>query len=417
MAGLSPNWAEADAHAGLGLPLRPGVRLRLLRRVLAKLASPFFSQQIAVNRALLGELDAVRQRIDQADQRLDRLGGDLEHHSAVLVRHEEPLDRHEFLLKALEPAIGDLLRQIDLVSDKVDLGQRQALARLYDVVGPIRTEIAQLEERRRVTQLEAQDLALLLNQVDLFLTEVKKSLPGPPSPERLAQIATGSESLTPVVAEAFRGAVAVVKERVRIYVGDLAALGEGGPVLDIGCGRGELLEELNAAGVSAYGIDLDPKSVEKCLARGLDVRREEARSHLQGLEPGSLNAVTAIHVVEHLETDDLIELIELAARAIRHGGLLIFETPNPENLIIASSSFYLDPTHKRPLPPALLSFLVGLRGFDEVEVRRLERAEQASPLPGPKPDEPWAEVLGAVVGVLNYHLFGPADYAVLARRP
>jgi O-antigen chain-terminating methyltransferase len=122
-------------------------------------------------------------------------------------------------------------------------------------------------------------------------------------------------------------------------------------------------------------------------------------------------------VVEHFSTDELIEVVELAARAIRPGGLIVLETQNPENVVVGSSSFYLDPTHQRPIPPALLAFLVGARGFGDVEIRRLERAEQPQGLARPKPDEPWAEAVGSLVDVVNFHLFAPADYAVVGRRP
>jgi O-antigen chain-terminating methyltransferase len=417
VAGITPNWAEADAHAALGMPVARGTKFRLVRRLIAKALWPFLSHQVAVNRALLAELDAVRERLDSADLRLDRAFGDLEHHSGVLVRHEEPIDRHEFLLKALEPAVTDLLRQIDLVSDKVDLGQRQALARQHENLAPIRAALSELAQKQHAWQIAMSDYSVMLGQLDVFLSEVKRALPEPPAIERFASIATGKDALTPVLSEAFRGSVPTIKERVRIYVEDLRAIGAGGPVLDIGCGRGELLEELQAAGIEAYGVDLDPKTVEKGRARGLDIRLEDARTHLLSLEPGSLNALCAIHVVEHLDIDELIEVIELAARAIRPGGLLIFETPNPENVVVASSSFYLDPTHKRPLPPALLSFLVGVRGFDDVEVRRLERLDFSGHLDGPSEDDPSAELLASIVDVLNQHLLGPPDYAVVARRP
>ena len=141
----------------------------------------------------------------------------------------------------------------------------------------------------------------------------------------------------------------------------------------------------------------------------------DALAHLGGLEPSSVRAVTALHLVEHLPLDALLELLALAARVVRPGGLLILETPNPENLVVAASRFYLDPTHRRPLPPDLLAFLVGARGFDIVEVRRLERPEQPRPITV-KPEE-GGEALSGVVDAVNAHLFAPSDYAVVARRP
>jgi O-antigen chain-terminating methyltransferase len=38
------------------------------------------------------------------------------------------------------------------------------------------------------------------------------------------------------------------------------------------------------------------------------------------------------------------------------GGLLILETPNPENLVVGACTFWYDPTHIRPLPPAMMRF-------------------------------------------------------------
>jgi O-antigen chain-terminating methyltransferase len=443
--GLTSQWAEADAHASLGFPVASG-RLRAVKKLLGKLLWPFLHHQVIVNRALLTELDAVRQRLDAAEFKLLHAVDDLEHHSAVLVRHEEPIDRHEFLLKHLEPAIEDLVRQLDLVQDKIDLGQRQALARYHEGMGPIRSSLAELHERldelegavgaakdkaesaseaARSLAAEAgfgepwrralDDVWLRMSQLDLFLTEARRSFPKPVTPEQLAELPSGFDSLHAVFAEAFRGPAPVIKERVAPYLEDLA--GVGGPVLDLGCGRGELLEVLAAGGVTAYGIELDPEYVERGKARGLDIRLEDARSHLAALEEGSLGAVTAIQLVEHLSVDEVIEIVELAARAVRSGGIIVLETPNPENVVVGSSSFYLDPTHERPLPPALLAFLVGARGFGDVEIRRLERDEQPRGLERPKPDEPWADDVGAIVDVVNFHLFAPADYAVVGRRP
>jgi len=455
--GLTPHWSEADANAALGLPVSSG-RMRTLRRLVGRLLWPFLRHQVAVNRALLAELDAVRARLDTDERQLVRAFGDLEHHSAVLVRHEEPLDRHEFLLTHLEPAIDDIVRQFELVQDKIDLGQRQAFARYHEGIGPLRSDLGELAQRlddvaseaerasrraaealTRATDAATQaaeaavpagtgdpaasegwrraldDVWLRMSQLDLFLAQARRSFPAPVEMPALAALPSGFESLRRVFEEAFRGPVPVVTERVRPYAEDLVSL--GGPVVDLGCGRGELLDVLGAAGVEAYGVDVSAEHVDLCRERGLDARHEDARAHLAGVDARSLGAVVAIQLVEHLAIDELVEIIELAARAVRPGGLVVLETPNPENVVVASSSFYLDPTHTRPIPPALLAFLVGARGFGEIEVRRLDRAEQPRGLARPKPGEPWADALGPLVDVVNFHLFGPADYVVIGRRP
>ncbi len=119
--------------------------------------------------------------------------------------------------------------------------------------------------------------------------------------------------------------------------------------------------------------------------------------------------------MEHLATDSLLEFLDLALRALAPGGVLILETPNPENLLVGAWRFYLDPTHRHPLPARLLSFLVSSRGFAEVAVRYIERPD-LPPVPHPRRGESWESDVAAVVEVVNQHLFGPQDYAVLARR-
>jgi len=129
----------------------------------------------------------------------------------------------------------------------------------------------------------------------------------------------------------------------------------------------------------------------------------------------SLRAVSAIQVAEHLGMEDLIALLDLAVRAIEPGGLVILETPNPENLVVGASSFYLDPTHRQPIPPELLAFVVGARGFTQVEVRFSEPPEQ--PAPESAADAPWSGDVKRLYDLVTARLFGAPDYAVLARRP
>jgi hypothetical protein len=128
-----------------------------------------------------------------------------------------------------------------------------------------------------------------------------------------------------------------------------------------------------------------------------------------------LAAVTAIQVVEHLDVEALLEFLDVAMRALAPGGLLLLETPNPANLTVGANSFYLDPSHQKPLPAELLSFLVRSRGFSDVEVRYFER-ESFVHLPELDPKSEWATDFEAIYDVLRHYLFGPEDYAVVARR-
>ena len=187
------------------------------------------------------------------------------------------------------------------------------------------------------------------------------------------------------------------------------------PVVDIGCGRAELVELLARRGVEAIGVDTDPSMVAEARDRGLDVRQVDGSSFLRGREPGSLGAVIATHLVEHLEFADLVELLELAATRLRPGGLFIAETPNPTSLVVLGNSFILDPTHLRPLHPSLLTFLCEGAGFRDVRLRfHAPATDYQLPMIDDPDAPPWAKRVNDAFAKLNSVLFGPQEYALIA---
>jgi SAM-dependent methyltransferase len=214
----------------------------------------------------------------------------------------------------------------------------------------------------------------------------------------------------------FRGDPSVILANVEKRYADLLATSP--PVLDIGCGRGELVGLLGGRGVEAYGIDLDASLVAEANAIGLDVRLADAVSHLESLPPASLGAIVTTHVVEHLELDDLIRVLELAVSRLRPGGVFIAETPNPASLIVLGNSYILDPTHVRPLHPSLLAFLCESAGFREVRLEFFAPAEAywLDPIDAPDAGD-WVNTINADIEKLNRVLFGPQEYAVIARTP
>lgn len=168
-----------------------------------------------------------------------------------------------------------------------------------------------------------------------------------------------------------RGSRELIKSRLEVYLPFIEKIKETHPnaiALDLGCGRGEWLELLQDHQVSASGIDLDDGMLSACKDKGLNVQTGDAIAHLKSLPNESLSIVSGFHIAEHLSLDDLQTLIKEALRTLKPSGLLILEAPNTENLVVGTSSFYLDPTHQRPLPPALLSFLTSHLGFSRVKV-------------------------------------------------
>jgi len=172
-------------------------------------------------------------------------------------------------------------------------------------------------------------------------------------------------------AERFRGSRDEIKERLNVYLPFLEPFLESGDlVLDLGCGRGEWLEVLQENGFNPRGIDSDESMLKACRELNLSVEKGDALSALRVSPNESHAVVSAIHVVEHLDFDQLRALVEETFRILMPGGLLIMETPNPENLSVSTRDFYRDPTHQRPIPPQLLSFLPEHYGFSRVKIVR-----------------------------------------------
>jgi 2-polyprenyl-3-methyl-5-hydroxy-6-metoxy-1,4-benzoquinol methylase len=202
-------------------------------------------------------------------------------------------------------------------------------------------------------------------------------------------------------AETFRGSEEDIRDRQRHYVLRFAG---SSPVLDLGCGRGEFLEAARDAGLAASGIDQSDECVALCRAKGLHAEKADLFAYLDALADRSLGGVYCSQVVEHIDPHHLPDLIAIMAKKLRSGALVAIETPNPECLAIFATHFYIDPTHTRPVPPALLGFYLQEAGFGRVEVERLSPAVNTMPS------------LAELPAAVREQFFGGLDYAIFARR-
>ncbi|MYM75043.1 methyltransferase domain-containing protein, partial [Duganella sp. FT134W] len=206
----------------------------------------------------------------------------------------------------------------------------------------------------------------------------------------------------------YRGDRDVIKQRLRAYTPFLDGLstlsaGAAPRALDLGCGRGEWLELLGEQGLQARGVDLDAGMLAACEERGLQVELTDAVAALRACADDSLALVSAFHLVEHVPFEVLQALIGEALRALQPGGLLIMETPNPENLSVGATSFYLDPSHEKPLPPMLLGFLADYAGYAR---QRTVRLQEPAALHQPEHQTTLIDVLENV----------SPDYAIVAQK-
>ena len=188
-------------------------------------------------------------------------------------------------------------------------------------------------------------------------------------------------------------------------------------MLDVGCGRGEFLDLLKAAGISGRGLDLNHEMVEVCRARGLDVAEADVVTYLEGLPDASLGGLFAAQVVEHLQPAYLLRFLELAHHKLRPGAPMVLETLNPACWVAFFESYIRDITHVWPLHPETLRYLVLASGFTTA------RIELRSPVPPEDRLQPIAaagaaaddlvETFNANVEKLNARMFTHLDYAIV----
>jgi SAM-dependent methyltransferase len=284
-----------------------------------------------------------------------------------------------------------------------ETARHQTEAVLRSAIHPLETRVADL--RRNILDQE--------RRVGMLLEEARKRLPAPLSNDQLktmvAQEDHHLDSLYASFEDRFRGTRSDIKQRQSIYlpyIRDSKAGLANAPVIDLGCGRGEWLELLGEADLEARGIDVNRIFLAACREMDLNVTDQDVLTYLRGVKSASIGAVTSFHLIEHLSLKTLIAVFDESLRVLKPGGVAIFETPNPGNLIVGSCNFYFDPTHRNPLPAPLTQALLEIRGFSRTEILYLhpDTTNQLQPS-----DQP-------VQQTLNQFLYGPQDYAVLARK-
>jgi SAM-dependent methyltransferase len=216
----------------------------------------------------------------------------------------------------------------------------------------------------------------------------------------------------------FRGSQEAIRARLESY---LPIFDGAKDVLDVGCGRGEFLDLLQARGVTARGLDLNHEMVEVCRARGLEVAEADVVSYLEGLPDGSLGGLFAAQVVEHLQPGYLLRMLDLAFHKLRPGAPIVLETLNPACWTAFFDSFIRDITHVWPLHPETLRYLVLASGFSAARIEYRSPVAQQDKLQGIAADPASAaadlvETFNANVEKLNARMFTFLDYAIVGTK-
>jgi SAM-dependent methyltransferase len=270
---------------------------------------------------------------------------------AALRRHEGAFQRQEAVLEKLAERTDERLERLEHLARE-----------LIFTADALREAISGAEAHTHEAVASIASLASELNALPFIEGDLLKRLDSPMGGVIgfRASEWTREEGDYLAFEELFRGTGDRVLELQRPY---LQLLREHQPVLDVGCGRGELLSLLAQEGVQASGVDSDRAMVERCRELGLAVSLGDANEHLEQLEDESLGTVFSAQVIEHLSYEQLRRMLALARRKLSPGGLLIAETVNPHR-ISSMKTFWVDLTHQHPVFPEVALALCAIAGYE-----------------------------------------------------
>ncbi len=325
--------AAPAARAGETPPRVP--RRSLLRRVLrfgARAVPPVTVARrkwwALMDRAVNARTAEVRTKLHGMDERVEQV--EAEHHATLI----------------------ELQKVHDEVINHVELGKAELRSDVEDHLASLENRLGDHIGRHVAVPWVTPDAGLHYRQDPLLGRVVA------------ADRASGTGDRYADFLAMFRGPYERVLELMTPY---REILREHGPLLDVGCGRGELLDVAASAGIEAHGVDLDEELVRQAVDRGHSAESGDGIAVLERAADASLGAVSAIHVVEHLDVDALSKLFTEALRALRPGGILLTETINPHE-VSAAATFWVDPTHRGPVFPQVAMALALSVGFAEVAV-------------------------------------------------
>ena len=370
-------------------PLGSGIRGRVAGFVW-RLLGPALQQQLAFNAAVVDHLNRTGQAQSDAHRVLAQLVPTLREGFEALVKFESLLVQ--------------FAQQVTPLADARERGVQAAIVEL-------RTVAAVAQRASAATQRE----------IERFATASAPSAPAtaPVSAGGAQSVAQSHKYVG--FEDRFRGSENDIRSRLETYVPYFAG---GADVLDIGCGRGEFLELMRAAGVSARGLDVNAAMVEVCRAKGLDAVHGDAVGYLGSIPDQSLGGIIAVQVVEHLDPDYLMRFLQAAFQALRPGSRIVLETINPTCWVAFFESYIRDLTHVRPVHPETLQYLLLASGFHQVDlVYRSPVGDKLIAVDPPgrsgAPHDPLAQLTAAFnqnVERLNARMFTYLDYAAVGVR-
>ncbi len=308
--------------------------------------------------------------------------------SHYFIVNQEQNSKIENIDKTLNSKIEDINKSLNSKIENIDKTLNNKIKdidkslnnKIENIDKTLNSKIKNLELYIKEIKRAKEALIELESNLDNFIKNIKENKDNPKTLKFLEKEKSRIlDELYISFEDRFRGSREDIKNRQKYYIPFIKeVIKEGDIIVDIGSGRGEWLELLKENGINSIGIDLNRLMVKESKKLGLKVICQDAISYLKSQKDNSIGGITGFHIVEHLPFEILISLLNESYRVLKEGGMVIFETPNPENILVGSSTFYTDPTHINPIPPVTLEFLAQNRGFSKVKIVRLHPIKEPS---------------------------------------
>ena len=390
------NYFISSHRRILGKPLIKG--RELVHGEVQRYIDPSLWKQREFNSCIVRILNGISERLGRVDDRIAQSQSSIS---------DQVNDRIAQSQSAISDQVNDRIAQSQsAISDQVNDRIAQSQSKVYSDIGEqVRSVILAMNK-------DIENRAWLAGILEEKIAKSKEKR----SDEMLSSQVKGLNYF--IFEDRFRGSRNDTKAKQLKFVKYFEGCKN---VLDIGCGRGEFLELLKDNGISGHGIDIDEDMVRYCRSRDLNVEKLDAVSYLNQLEDKSLDGIFIDQVVEHLDPDYLIKMIDLCYKKMLFGAYIIMETVNPLSLL-SLADFYMDMSHKRPVHPETLKFLMSAAGFRETVAQFYEPAVEDGRLRYIDADElaekerSLADIINRNTDMLNNMIFGPRDYAAIGKK-
>ena len=364
--------------------------------MLKRLVRPVFNKTAS----LLG-IPEVQQRLNEVEGRVIP--------AAITAEALRNIERRavDLAMAQLAPLRSEIAHTTQHAEDRL-LSLNEALVAYVDA--------KQVQNAQSIDAFKSEQLAKIA-EIRQSVDTIRRQLSAAPPAASAPATAAPASANTPVIDDAlyvalenhFRGSRDVVAQRQQDYLPHLpSVISVATPLVDLGCGRGEWLKVLKSKNIASLGVDSNSVCIAECKEENLNVVESDLLAFLSNRPNASVGTYTLFQVLEHLPFPVLIEALREMRRTLVPGGRLIAEVPNAKNLRVSAGTFWIDPTHQRPLFPELLMFLateVGFSQADGVYANNLAPQHDLSGLP-----DGATNALRSVVDAVD----GPGDFALIA---